>query len=218
MISQRFTTFSFKEMSKCMSSWQICQRGVYRNEPRSMSSQSQVLLINLCTGRRGKGEVERVQNPFSFFFWIEMRSRYVAMVAKFLKVNKPKTSLKKSIRTASNFIDLIQFHLIWQMLAKFFKVAYVAGAKSPIPFDACYTGYSRVESERSVRIKRKTTNFVLCCEIRKFHVPGVQRRQGNAQNRVMQVQICCSVLIKSFTFFAVLLPSPSVVGFVVIQK
>ena len=129
------------------------------------------------------------------------------MVAKFLELNKPKTSLKKSIRTASNFIDLIQFHLIWQMLAKFSRVAYVAGAKSPIPFDACYTGYSRVESERSVRIKRKTTNFVLCCEIRKFNVPGVQRRQRSAQNRVLQVQICCLVLIKTFYFFC---RSPSV--------
>ena len=141
MISQRFTTFSFKEMSKCMSSWQICQRGVYRNEPRSMSSQSQVLWINLCTGRRGKDEVERVQNPFSFFFWIEMRSRYVAMVAKFLELNKPKTSLKKSIRTASNFIDLIQFHLIWQMLAKF----------------------SRFESESTVSKFRRGKRQLLCC-------------------------------------------------------
>ena len=41
------------------------------------------------------------------------RSRYVtfALVAKFLDDNKPKTSLKKWIRTVSNFIDL-QFHLL----------------------------------------------------------------------------------------------------------
>ena len=42
------------------------------------------------------------------------------MVAKFLNDSKPKTSLKKKIRTVSNFIDCqIQFHLICQMLAKF---------------------------------------------------------------------------------------------------
>ena len=41
------------------------------------------------------------------------------MVAKFLDDNKPRKSLKKYMRTVSNFIDLIQFHLICQMLAKF---------------------------------------------------------------------------------------------------
>ena len=41
--------------------------------------------------------------------------RLVAMVAKFLDENKPKTW----IRTVSNFIDLILFHFICQMFAKF---------------------------------------------------------------------------------------------------
>ena len=48
---------------------------------------------------------------------------HVATVAKFLDDNKPKTSLeinKKRIRTVSNFDDLIQFHIICQMTAKFF--------------------------------------------------------------------------------------------------
>ena len=49
----------------------------------------------------------------------EKSLRHVAMVAKFLDDNKPKTSLKKWIHTVTNFIDLIQFHLICQMLAKF---------------------------------------------------------------------------------------------------
>ena len=44
---------------------------------------------------------------------------HVAMVAKFLDENKPKTSLKKWICTVSNFIDLVQFRLICQMLGKF---------------------------------------------------------------------------------------------------
>ena len=54
----------------------------------------------------------------------------------------------------------------------------------------------------NVRIKREKTAFVLCsptpyikraCEIRKFHVAGVQRRQRNVQHRIMQVPICCFV-------------------------
>ena len=47
------------------------------------------------------------------------KSHHVAMVAHFLDDNKTKTSLKKLIRTVSYFIDLIQFHLICQMLVKF---------------------------------------------------------------------------------------------------
>ena len=40
------------------------------------------------------------------------------MVTEFLDDNKPKRSLKKLICTVSNFLNLIQFHLICQMLAK----------------------------------------------------------------------------------------------------
>ena len=63
------------------------------------------------------------------------------MVAKFLDDNELKMSLK-SIRTVSKFIDLIQFHLICQLLAKF----------------------SAVETERTVfRFKKKKKKiFVLC--------------------------------------------------------
>ena len=46
------------------------------------------------------------------------------MVAKCLDNNKPKTSHEKQICTASTFIDLIQFHLIWQTLAKFPRVEF----------------------------------------------------------------------------------------------
>ena len=52
----------------------------------------------------------------------EKSLRHVAVVAKYLDNHKPKTSLKRCIRTASNFIDLNQIHLIWQMLAKFSRV------------------------------------------------------------------------------------------------
>ena len=57
------------------------------------------------------------------FFWLhdnkEKSLRHVAMVAKFLDDNKAKTSLKKWIRTASNFIDLIQFLLICKVIGEF---------------------------------------------------------------------------------------------------
>ena len=62
----------------------------------------------------------------TFFASIEFQNnreekslRHVAMVANFLNDNKLKTSLKKWIRSVSNFIDLIQFHLICQILATF---------------------------------------------------------------------------------------------------
>ena len=45
----------------------------------------------------------------------EKSLRHVAMVSKFLDDNKP----EKWIRIVSNFIDLIPFHLVCQMLTKF---------------------------------------------------------------------------------------------------
>ena len=86
------------------------------------------------------------------------------MVAKFLDDNKPKTFLKKWIHTASNYINRIQFHLIWQ-------------------------------------IKQ-------ACEIRKFHVAGVQRRQRNEQSSMMHMQIRCFVN-KNLLLFC---RSPTVTG------
>ena len=76
----------------------------------------------------------------------------VAMVAKFLDDNKPKTALKKRIFA----LFLIQFHLICQMLAKF----------------------SGFESERTLSKfrKRKRKLHLLhkrACEITKFHVAAV---------------------------------------------
>ena len=55
------------------------------------------------------------------------------------------------------------------------------------------------------------------CEIRKFHVAVVQRRQRNVQNSVMPSKVVV-LLIKTYYFFAVLLAVAVVVGFVVIQK
>ena len=50
---------------------------------------------------------------------IEKSLYHIPIEAKFLDDKKLKVSLKKWIRTVSNFIDLIQFHSICQVLAKF---------------------------------------------------------------------------------------------------
>ena len=83
----------------------------------------------------------------TFFASIEFQNnteekslRHVATVASFLNNNKLKTSLKKWIRTVSIFIDLIQFHLICQMLATF----------------------SGGESERTISKFRKRKSTFLC--------------------------------------------------------
>ena len=69
----------------------------------------------------------------------EKSIRHVAIVAKFLDDNEPKTW----IRTVSNFIDLIQFHLICQMLAKFsgveFKGPYLSLEKEQENFCVLFT-------------------------------------------------------------------------------
>ena len=118
----------------------------------------------------------------TFFASIEFQNsrgqvvRHVAMVANFLYDNKLETSLKKRIRTVSNFIDLIQFHLICQMLATF----------------------SGGESERTSSKFRARAH-----EIRKFHVAVVQPRLRNVQKSVMHVQSCCFAN-KPVALFAVL--------------
>ena len=85
------------------------------------------------------------------------RRESVAMVAKFLNDNKPKTS-QKWIRTVSNFVDLIQFQFICSLilLGKF----------------------SEVESGRTVSKCRKRKREILGSW---FHVVVVQRRLKNVQ-------------------------------------
>ena len=115
---------------------------------------------------------------------IERRSRYitlpcyrhVAMVAQFLVDNKLKTSLQKWICTVSNFTDLIQFHLICQMLAKF----------------------SVVEDKRTISTFRKrnrnicvvfTNSIKRACEIRKFHGAVTQQWLRNVQKSLMPCKV-----------------------------
>ena len=127
--------------------------------------------------------------------------RHVAMVAKFLDHTKPKTSLKKWSCTVSNFIELMQFHLICQMLGKF----------------------SGVKSERTASKFRKRKWKLLCYvftfsfkpvrEIRRFHVAVVQRRLRNVQKSVMHVQSCCfankNLRLFIVLYFSVVRPSRS---------
>ena len=107
------------------------------------------------------------------------------MTAKVLDDNKPIESLKskKSIRTVSNFTDLIQFQLIWQSLVNFL--------------------WSRFY--RYPRLEKEGDNFCFVCtyskhwahEIRKFNYVVaivVQRRQRNVQKSVMLVQSCCLLI------------------------
>ena len=115
----------------------------------------------------------------------------VAMVAKFLNDNKPKTS-QKWIRTVSNFVDLIQFQFICSLilLGKF----------------------SEVESGRTVSKCRKRKREILCffsllqtagVWVRKFHVVVVQRRLKNVQKKRdarAKLLFCCYKPIAFFPF------------------
>ena len=70
------------------------------------------------TGRVRQGSPSLLAET-SFLNREEKSLCHVVMVAKFLYDNKPKTSVKKWIRTVSNVTDLNKFHLICQMLANF---------------------------------------------------------------------------------------------------
>ena len=60
--------------------------------------------------------VLRFQHVFTIgMIFVRNGTPYVVMVAKFLDDNQSKTSLKKWICTVSNFIDLIQFDLIYNI-------------------------------------------------------------------------------------------------------
>ena len=111
----------------------------------------------------------------------EKSLRHVAMDAKFLDDDKPKTSVK-----VSDFIDLILLHLLCQMLANF----------------------SGIESERTVSKFRRRKRFCAVFtyfikrsrEIRKFHVAVVQRRLRNVQKSVIVVEICCFAYLNLLLF------------------
>ena len=124
---------------------------------------------------------------------VEKSLCHVAMVAKFLDDNKPKISLKKWIRTVSNFDDLIQFHLICQMMAKF----------------------SGVKSERTVsKFRKRIRKFLRCaCLLRKagawnldvLRCSRVTTAKKRTKKRDARPQLLC--WHKPIAFFQFSLPS-----------
>ena len=77
------------------------------------------LVLTVATAKMGFKRLELhvkvsivIKNKVAFCYNNREKLRHVAMVAKFLDDNTSETSLKKGIRTVSNFIDLTQFHLI----------------------------------------------------------------------------------------------------------
>ena len=92
---------------------------------------------------------------------------------------KRKASLKKWICTVSNFIDLIQFHLIWKILAK------LSGVESEVKENSCAVFTNSIEWAR---------------EIRKFQVSDLQRRLKNVQKSMMHMQSCCFANLNRLLF------------------
>ena len=113
--------------------------------------------------------------------------RHVAMVAKFLDDDKPKTSLKKWTRTVSNFVTLWCVKYWWNFLGLKSKGPYLSLEKEKDNFCGLFT-YS---------IKRTG-------EIRKFHVAVVPTTAEKCTNKR---DAKCKVFFANFNlllFFAIL--------------
>ena len=111
------------------------------------------------------------------------------MVAKFLDDNKLKCHwhCKKWIRTTSNFTDLISFHLICQMLAKF------SGLNRIWP-------YLSLEKEKQNFCVVLTYSIRWVREIRKFHVTVVQ---SNFANLNLLFFFCLPLLLQKLLIVAI---------------
>ena len=99
-------------------------------------------------------------------------------------------SLKKWIRTVSNFIDLLYFHLICQTLVKFCGL----NPKGP---------YVCLEKEKENICVVLTYSIKWACEIRKLHVTVMQQWLRNVQKAGCT---CKDVFlpIKTYRFFCCL--------------
>ena len=106
------------------------------------------------------------------------------MVAKFLLDNKPEIHLK--IKFALFQTSLILSHLICQMLAKF------SGLNSKGPY------LSLEKTEKLFVVFTYSVKQVH--EIRKFHLPVMQRWLKNVQKSVMHVQSSCFANINLLLF------------------
>ena len=89
-----------------------------------------------------------------------------------------------------NFIDVISFHLICQMLAKFSGL----NPKGP---------YLSLEKEKETFCVVLTYSIKRAREIRKFHVAVVQQRLRNVQKSVMHVQSCFFLANVNLSLFTV---------------
>ena len=112
----------------------------------------------------------------------EKSLRHVAMVAKFLDDNKPKTSLLKWVQTSSMLFNLIQF-------VKYWRNSLGLNPKGP-----CLS----LEKEKE-HFWVVLTYFVKRV-IRKFYVAIMQRRLRNVHKSVMHVESCFSDI--SHLFFS----------------
>ena len=89
---------------------------------------------------------------------------------------------KKSLLIkVSNFIDLIQFHLICQMLAKF-------------------SGLNPTGPNLSLEKEKETFCVVFTYSVKRVHVAVVQQYLKNVQKSVMHVQSCCFTKINLLHF------------------
>ena len=85
---------------------------------------------------------------------------------------------EKWICIISYFIDLIQFHLVCQMLTKL----------------------SGVDSERTISVMKKYP-MKRACEIKKFHVALLQGRLRSEQKKYDHMQSCCFAKINQLFSF-----------------
>ena len=119
--------------------------------------------------------------PNKLLYSREVKSlRHVAIIAKFLDANKPKTSFKKWIRTVSNFIDLIQF--LFYLSNNVGEILGGLNLKGP---------YLSLKNEKENFCVVFTYSIKQAREISNFHVAVVQRRQRNVEKSLMHVQSCC---------------------------
>ena len=101
-----------------------------------------------------------------------------------------KTSVKKCVRAGSRLFHLVQLVKCWRICLE-------------VDSKGLYQSSEKAKEGRCSRPPKTR-------EIRQFHVVVAQRRQGNAQKRVMDVQICCFTNLNLlFLFLPLSLPSPS---------
>ena len=127
--------------------------------------------------------------PTNYFNREEKSLCQVAIIAKFSDDKKPKTSLKKWIRTVSNFIGLIQFlfYLSNNVGGIFIIIIFFWGGgglnlKGP---------YLSLKKEKENFCVVFTYSIKQAREISNFHIAVVQRRQRHAEKSMMHVQSYC---------------------------